>query len=199
MTTARWCLALVMGLLLTFAFTGGARAADAIGVELHEWSLWIVDPTLAQANAKDHYPNNLPVFVESVRSRLPGREENRPSPLGMMTFYGDPAKGVEVEMQLAASSRFLAHWPPAESKSKRIRWLELDAGQGARRGRTRRAGRARALVSRRAQSGRSAVRQPGCSDGSISMLRHRDLLDARGEAGRRTRQIPAYESRFVSA
>ena len=102
-----------------------ALAADPIAVELHEWSLWIVDPTLTQANSKDHYPNNLPVFVESVRSRLSGRAENRPSPLGMITFYGEAAKDVEVEMQLASSSRFMAHWPPAESKSKRVRWLEL--------------------------------------------------------------------------
>ena len=113
-----------VGLVLLPA--AAARAADPIAVELHEWSLWVVDPTLTQANAKDHYPNNLPVFVESVRSRLSGRAENRPSPLGMIALYGEAATGVEVEMQLASSSRFMAHWPPAESKSKRVRWLELD-------------------------------------------------------------------------
>lgn len=102
-----------------------ARAADPIPVELHEWSLWVVDPTLTQANAKEHYPNNLPVFIDSVRSRLSGRAENRPSPLGMIMLYGEPTTGLEIEMQLAASSRFMAHWPPAESKSKRVRWLEL--------------------------------------------------------------------------
>jgi hypothetical protein len=102
-----------------------AVAADPIPLEIHEWSLWIVDPTLAQSNAKDHYPNTLPVFVDSTRSRLSGRSENRPSPLGVITFYGEPTHGLEVELQLATSSRFLAHWPPAETKSKRARWLDL--------------------------------------------------------------------------
>jgi hypothetical protein len=110
---------------LALSPAGAARAADKIAVELHEWSMWIVDPTLTQANAKDHYPNNLPVFIDSLRSRLSGRAENRPSPLGMITLYGEAATGLEVEMQLASSSRFMAHWPPAESKSKRVRWLEL--------------------------------------------------------------------------
>jgi hypothetical protein len=102
-----------------------ASAADPIALEVHEWSLWVVDPTLSQTNAKDHYPNNLPVFVESTRSRLSGRTESRPSPMGMITFYGEPAKDVEVELQLASSSRFYSHWPPAETKSKRARWLDL--------------------------------------------------------------------------
>ena len=110
---------------LALATVSRTLAADPIAVELHEWSLWIVDPSLAQSNAKDQYPNNLPVFVESVRSRLTGRAEHRASPLGMITAYGEPATGLEVEMQLAASSRFMAHWPPAEIKSKRARWVEL--------------------------------------------------------------------------
>ena len=103
-----------------------ACAADPIPLEIHEWSLWIVDPTLNQTNAKDQYPNTLPVFVDSTRSRLTGRTENRPSPLGMITFYGEPASNVEVEFQLASSSRFYGHWPSAETKTKRARWLELN-------------------------------------------------------------------------
>jgi hypothetical protein len=111
---------------LVFGLARVAIAADPIPLEIHEWSMWIVDPTLSQTNAKDQYPNTLPVFVDSMRSRLTGRTENRPSPLGMLTFYGPPASGVEVELQLAASSRFYAHWPPAETKTKRARWLELN-------------------------------------------------------------------------
>jgi hypothetical protein len=114
-----------MALAAACWLAASARAADPIAIEVHEWSLWIVDRTLSQTNAKDHYPNNLPVFVESTRSRLSGRAENRPSPMGMITFYGEPAKDVEVELQLASSSRFYSHWPPAETKSKRARWLDL--------------------------------------------------------------------------
>ena len=102
-----------------------AQAADPIPLEIHEWSLWIVDPTHSQTNAKDQYPNTLPVFIESNRSRLSGRAENRPSPLSILTFYGEPATGVEVELELAANSRFCSHWPPAETKTKRARWLDL--------------------------------------------------------------------------
>ncbi len=46
-----------------------ARAADPIPLEIHEWSLWIVDPTHGQTNSKEQYPNTLPVFVDSSRSR----------------------------------------------------------------------------------------------------------------------------------
>jgi len=114
-----------IAVLLAAFLTPAARGADPIPLEVHEWSLWIVDPTHSQTNAKDQYPNTLPVFIESNRSRLSGRVENRPSPLSVITFYGEPATGVEVELQLAANSRFCAHWPPAETKTKRARWLDV--------------------------------------------------------------------------
>ncbi|HEX5444958.1 MAG TPA: hypothetical protein VFW87_14065 [Pirellulales bacterium] len=107
--------------LLLFAAT--TRADDEIAnYEIHEFSLWGLDPTLEQVNQLQHYPSALPGVVETERSRV--NEQQKLTPLGLITFHGEPVKDLEIDLRVQ-SGRFLGHWPPAESKSGRLRWLDL--------------------------------------------------------------------------
>ncbi|HJT34847.1 MAG TPA: hypothetical protein VJ783_22660 [Pirellulales bacterium] len=99
------------------------RADDeAANYEIHEFSLWGLDPTLEQVNQLQHYPSAMPGVVETERSRV--NEQQKLTPLGLITFHGEPVKEIEVDLRVQ-SGRFLGHWPPAESKSGRLRWLDL--------------------------------------------------------------------------
>ncbi len=99
------------------------RADDEIAnYEIHEFSLWGLDPTLEQVNQLQHYPSALPGVVETERSRV--NEQQKLTPLGLITFHGEPIKDLEIDLRVQ-SGRFLGHWPPAESKSGRLRWLDL--------------------------------------------------------------------------
>ncbi len=120
------------GLVLLLA---SVAADDATKLEVHEWSFWILDLNAESANAKDRYTSALPVLVNSLRSRETKRDEDPLSPLTVMTFYGEPAGDVEVTVQTQAG-QFVAHWPSAEVKNRRMRWAALsltdtvpDAGQ----------------------------------------------------------------------
>lgn len=123
----------VLALFVLFAATSGIAWAEDVGnYELHDFSLWALDPTLDQANQLQHYPSALPGVVETDRTRV--NEQKKPTPLGLITFHGEPIKDIEVDLRVQ-SGRFLGHWPPAESKSGRLRWLELgtvaEAAKGA--------------------------------------------------------------------
>lgn len=99
------------------------RADDeSANYEIHEFSLWGLDPTLEQVNQLQHYPSAMPGVVETERSRV--NEQHKLTPLGLITFHGEPVKEIEIDLRVQ-SGRFLGHWPPAESKSGRLRWLDL--------------------------------------------------------------------------
>ncbi len=49
----------------------------------------------------------------------------------MITFYGEPTTALETELQLGSSSRFVAHWPPAENKKQTRALARPDAFGGA--------------------------------------------------------------------
>lgn len=119
----------VAGVLLLFAvaaFLGGAAIApadDEVGMfEVHEWSIWVADPTMDQANALAPYSSAMPGMVETERTRI--AQPAKISPVHVLTMHGEPAPDVEAEVRLQ-SGRFLAHWPPAERKNNRLRWFEI--------------------------------------------------------------------------
>lgn len=114
----------VGGALLSLMWVSAAIQADddVANYEIHEFSLWGLDPTLEQVNQLQHYPSGLPGVVETERSRV--NEQKKLTPLGLITFHGEPVKDLEIDLRVQ-SGRFLGHWPPAESKSGRLRWLDL--------------------------------------------------------------------------
>jgi hypothetical protein len=119
------CGALFFGAAAMLALTAvSAVAAEEEGeFEIHEVSLWGFDPTLEQANQLQHYPSIMPGVVDTERSRAGA--EGKVAPFSLMTFRGRPAKNVEIDLRVQ-SGRFTAYWPGAESKSGRLRWLDVN-------------------------------------------------------------------------
>ena len=113
------CLALAVAFAL---FTQTLRAEEQY--DLHELSLWGLDPTLEQANELQHYPSAMPGVVDTERSRA--NEARKLTPISVITLHGEPVKDLEIDLRVQ-SGRFVGHWPPAESKSGRLRWLELSS------------------------------------------------------------------------
>jgi hypothetical protein len=93
-------------------------------LEIHEWSVWIADPNVENANARERYQSAMPTAVTTIRSREVPRGEERLAPVSVITFYGDAMPDQEVTLQ-AASGQFVAHWPAAELKNRRLRWPQL--------------------------------------------------------------------------
>jgi hypothetical protein len=110
---------LALGLCLLIAAL--ARADDEPKYDLHEISLWGLDPTLEQANEMAHYPSAMPGVVDTDRSRA--NEARKLTPVGLITLHGEAVKDLEIDLRVQ-SGRFVGHWPPAESKSGRLRWLD---------------------------------------------------------------------------
>ncbi|HET6883424.1 MAG TPA: hypothetical protein VFI31_24955 [Pirellulales bacterium] len=108
--------------LLAVSFCAPLRADDDAKYDLHELALWGLDPTLQQANELGHYPSAMPGVVETERSRA--NEARKLTPLSIITLHGEPVSDLEIDLRVQ-SGRFLGHWPPAESKSGRLRWLDL--------------------------------------------------------------------------
>lgn len=107
-----------------------ALGQDVEKFEVHEWAVWIVDPTVEQANARDRYPSAMPGVVSSIRSRQGIRDKNAVSPLSVLTFYGAAVEDLEVSLRIQ-SGRFVASWPKAQQKSRRLRWVDIDLTQKA--------------------------------------------------------------------
>ncbi len=113
----------VWGVLVFFPAAQVRAQDEEVGkFEVHEWSFWAIDPTQDLANPLDHYSSAMPGPVETERTRVP--KDHKATPFSMMTFHGQPAADLEVEVQIP-SGRALAVWPPARRKNNRLRWLEL--------------------------------------------------------------------------
>lgn len=116
-------LAIVSAICLASAAMSAAEEKEA-EFDLHEFSLWGFDPTLENANQLQHFPTVLPGVVDVSRSRADA--EGKITPFSLMTFHGQAVKSLEIDLRVQ-SGRFVAHWPAGESKSGRLRWLDLIA------------------------------------------------------------------------
>ncbi len=117
------------GLVLVSACAGVASAqSDDAEIQVHEWSVWVVDATLDQANQAGQYPSLMPAQVESDRSRA-GERQGKFPPLAVIFLHGQEVADAEVDLRIS-SGRFLSFWPPAEKKNNRVRWLELALSAG---------------------------------------------------------------------
>ncbi|HUY88623.1 MAG TPA: hypothetical protein VMV10_07810 [Pirellulales bacterium] len=123
----RWFSAPAAGLICAAVVALTVDPANAAEEEaeftIHEVSLWGFDPTLEQANQLQHYPSLMPGIVDTDRSRAGA--ESKLAPFSLLTFHGQPVKNLEIDLR-AQAGRFTAHWPPAESKSGRLRWLDVN-------------------------------------------------------------------------
>lgn len=89
-------------------------------LEVHDLSLWILEPGSSQANSRGTHSSALPSSVQSSR-KLPADSKASLGPVNVLTFYGRPATGLDVDLR-TKSGTFLAHWPPGEGLPNRLRW-----------------------------------------------------------------------------
>jgi hypothetical protein len=110
--------------LLAALGSAPARADDAPNLEIHEWSVWLAEPQAMQFNGLTEYRSAMPGLVDTERSRRPDIDKPGPSPLSLMTVYGEPPEVADIDLRIA-SGRPLAQWPRSEGKANRLRWLDL--------------------------------------------------------------------------
>ena len=100
------------------------RADDAPVMEVHEWSVWVGEPQAKGVNSVAAYISAMPGLVETDRSRRAETGKSGPSPLTVMTLYGQAPEVVDIDLKIPAG-RPVAQWPKSEGKSNRLRWLDL--------------------------------------------------------------------------
>jgi hypothetical protein len=98
--------------------------------EVHDLSLWIMEPGGQQSNLRTAYPSALPPTVSSSRNgpaAKPGEVlVRRVAPINLITFHGSPATNLDVDLRTKAGT-FLAHWPAGEGLPNRLRWAGMPA------------------------------------------------------------------------
>lgn len=109
----------ITALSMLAAFAGGQDTAD---FEVHEISLWVADRGKPLVNDHDMAPSGLPSMVESKRSRTAPPDKPALTPLGLIVLTGSPQPSVDIDVRLT-DGRVLAHWPKAEVRNNRVRWL----------------------------------------------------------------------------
>ena len=114
-------IALTLVVVLPFS---RAQAEDAPPLELHEWSVWLAEPQGKEINTLASHASAMPGVVETERSRRREADKPAPSPVGVMTLYGEPPEVVDIDLRIAAG-RPIAQWPRSEGKASRLRWLDL--------------------------------------------------------------------------
>ncbi len=115
---------LILLTLVALIPTARARAEDAPPLELHEWSVWLAEPQGKEINTLASHASAMPGVVETERSRRREADKPAPSPVGVMTLYGEPPEVVDIDLRIAAG-RPIAQWPRSEGKASRLRWLDL--------------------------------------------------------------------------
>lgn len=99
-----------------------AADAPAADFETYDVSLWLIDPSSPQANARNSHPSALPQGVQTSR-KMQAEKARPPGPVGLLNFYGQPAANLDVDLRIKSGS-FLAHWPPGEGLPNRLRWSD---------------------------------------------------------------------------
>jgi hypothetical protein len=123
-TLIRSCTNLAVLVLSLLGSAAMIRADEPSRLEVREWSLWVTEPHRNQFNTADVYLNGMPGIVDSSRSSRPGAKRVAVTPLSMITFSGKIPETTDVTLKITAG-RFISHWPAAEVKNNRLRWLDL--------------------------------------------------------------------------
>lgn len=92
--------------------------------DIHAISVWMTEPGSGVFNAQQQYQNTMPPVVDSQRPRKVERAENLGAPVNLITLWGEVKDPVDLTLRIN-NGRVLSHWPPAEAKNNRYRWLDL--------------------------------------------------------------------------
>ncbi len=91
--------------------------------ELHHWGVWLADPAMATLNSREHFSTSLPLSVDTTRPRRVKGAQTI-APINVVTFRGQPAAAIEIDLRVQGGG-MLAHWPAAQTKNSRLRWLDF--------------------------------------------------------------------------
>lgn len=111
-------------LCLALLRSSAARAEDPPKFEVHEWSVWVGDAQGNTINPVADFTSAMPGIVETDRSRRKDAAKPGPTPMSLLTLYGEPPEVVDLDLRVS-TGRPVAQWPKSESKSNRLRWLDL--------------------------------------------------------------------------
>ena len=128
--TRRAPIGLLLSAFILFVLITNAGGEAPEQLQVHEWSVWVTEPTQGVVNALGGYPSAMPGIVETARSRRAEPERPNVSPLSMITFSGKPENAVDLSLRMT-SGRFVAHWPPADVKNNRLAWNDLKVSADA--------------------------------------------------------------------
>jgi hypothetical protein len=115
---------LILILFATLLPAPVVRGDDPSKLEVHEWSVWVGESQGKAINSLSDYTSAMPGIVETERSRRRDATKPGPTPMSVMTLYGEPPEVVDLDLRISAG-RPLAQWPRSEGKSNRLRWLDL--------------------------------------------------------------------------
>ena len=96
--------------------------AGPSSLTIHDWGVWVVDATLDSMNGRENFPNALPPLAVSPRGRAKSESRATVAPFSALTFHGPNVPETDVELR-AEGVKYVAHWPKAEQKGARLRWL----------------------------------------------------------------------------
>jgi hypothetical protein len=95
----------------------------------------MADPALANVSPRDQFSTAFPLSVDTTRPRRV-KGAVTPVPINVLTLRGTTPSPVEIELRLPGGS-LLAHWPPAQMRNGRLRWLDYQLAVAAPEGAAR--------------------------------------------------------------
>jgi len=99
-----------------------AAGGEQPDFEVRRLSVWLAQGGIDRINARDEFPSRVPWLPVTNRPRDIGNWPTAPSPLNLLTFYGQPAGPLDVTVNLPKGS-FLSSWPSGNKSANRLRWL----------------------------------------------------------------------------
>lgn len=116
--------AMVLALLLSSSSVEAVDANEAV-IDAYDTAVLLVSPFRKRANGTADFKSTVPNFVQSRRPVADAKNRNTIMPIGIVTLHGTACEGAEVLIS-AKEGRFLASWPPAASRSSRLKWVDLN-------------------------------------------------------------------------
>jgi Polysaccharide biosynthesis/export protein len=123
-------LLLAISMQSTFAQTTRSTTlpSPTADFQLHEWAIFVAEPSASRANATTTIKSTLPSFVASRRTDADAEERMNVMPIGIIRITGGavPSPKFDVLLNLKGGE-FQGEWPKAEARGPRLLWSNLVA------------------------------------------------------------------------
>ena len=117
-----------LGFLETTTPVHGADPPPS-AVEIHEWSIWVGQPSQPHLNTARAYRNAMPSVVGTSRPKADETDRDAQrfavAPITVVQAFGGPTRDVDIDLRVKKGT-LLAHWPPGSERGGRIQWFKTD-------------------------------------------------------------------------